>query len=478
MQGALIGAFAERREGAGAMQLWRCEERLRESALAIISHVESDGYMVASNTHAPYGACWFRDTSFCAMALARIASHLSSDDETRQKAMRSALTMLRFMWGAAGGYAGALEAGGEADLRDDVFKTLRNHLPARVGNGGGYFKTTLEDGSRIDDSAQHMEDSWLRQYDSVPLLLLATAEVAELAGTLHGTGADSRMLNLMARYMAHTYITPCANAWESETDKLHAYSVAAVAAGLRHGARIASWLGADSCRGEMLRAAAGADAFLERFFVREGILYRCKPVFDSCGNGFADEPVREPDAALIFVFSRFKPRITSYDAVRRATLAYLDGALFGGEALPIRFLHDTYFDGYRWPMLGLEFARHYAETGDIARAGAIIRYVERRYMSAQARDEVEREIAEYMRRHYPWARFRPNGDAGAAMLPEGELINTAHPGRDAEQFLARHGGPIRNLAWSWAAYAEACIALYEAMRRPCGAGSRSMLRVA
>ncbi len=404
----------------------------------IKDHVDGSGFMKASTTYEWYSPAWFRDSAMVAISLVDAAKYLSDHGHPSEadEAKSLAKSIITFMWSAIGSSSDNMRRGIASSLDDNEFKKLKNHVPARVGGDGSYFSGVVK-GSAHSDATERDKDSWLRQYDSVPLVLIATERFVDEFGAASlgdARGQASGLLTLSLEYMLKFYKTECSNAWETENDKLHAYSVSSISRGVRAAKALAAKLGV-GIPAALYRAYdselnhEGIDRFLDRLFVRDCVLYRAKRVFSQNG-GFESDPIMELDAAEIFVFTMFKPHLQDYDQVERRTIEAMEAELFAGNVLPVRYLGDTYFDGGRWLLLGLEFASYHAGRGELPEAWRVIDYIRHKYL-----------------------------DGGGGSLPEQEIVNPESPGRDPERYLDKNGGaPISDLAWSEAFYIRAVIA--------------------
>ncbi len=229
--------------------------------------------------------------------------------------------------------------------------------------------------------------------------------------------------------MGKIYITECASAWEINQNLLHAYDVASIHMGfevLKKFSKIYD-IGITSDEIEQIANglfAGGPAAFLEKFFVADGILYNEK-------EPFAEEPIEGSiDASEIFIFLNFGISSAFENKnIEKRTIEKMEKELFDGNMLPIRFKGDTYYKGGRWLLLGLAFSEYYFGNGE---------------------DEKGRKIIDYIIDKY-------NGS-----YPEQEIVNPASD-IDLFGFYASNGyKPIQNLAWSYASLIMATIELLSA----------------
>ncbi len=401
----------------------------------LVEHIGENGHTKASLTYEWYGATWFRDASMVVLGLADTAEIFRNVDKSiSDEAQRAASSVLDFLWSSIANHKENMCRSLSLDPKSEEFKKLRNHLPARLGPDGRYFQAALKHGELYNDNIEDGRDSWLRQYDSVPLAVIATEKF------VGAFGADALNDETKAKiksviddsisYMVKTYRTPCANAWELDWGEVHAYNLAATSRGIRSALYLAQRLGIKLATANIEQKADEIDLFLEKTLVRNGVLY--KSTKSLRGEDVAPQPNCEVDASEIFIFSIFKPNLS--DGIEEKTLKAMEKQLFDGNVLPLRYLGDEYFTGGRWLLLGLAFAKYYSEHGRTGDAERIIKYVEDKYMQK------------------------------GHMLPEQEIVNPASTNNDPDHYLERNGGsPISDLGWSESEYLRASAAYYKAV---------------
>ena len=408
----------------------------------LLSHIDDKGFTKASLAYRWYEASWFRDSSMMAIGLCKAAEFLRSSQDPRYLESETAAgSIIKFLWGSLDKFHPNIERALSVDITSDRFKRLENHIPARIGEDGGYF-SCIQEGMPYSDAKEDNKYIRLRQYDSVPLTIMATEIIIDTAGE-NALGASTRrnirsnLVDLTA-YMLKVYKTASANAWELDDDEVHSYTVASISRGIRSAVSIAERLGIDlSSLGDLDEKVCEIDRFIKETFVRDDILF--KSATSSGGVSVAAEPIRQVDASAIFVFTLFKPQIGKN--VETATIERLEADLFNGNVLPIRYLEDTYFSGGRWPLLGLEFAKYYAERGDTESAYRIIKYVEEQYLNI----------------------------TGDGTIPEQELVNPAHPNEDLDNWFKKNGNRvIGELGWAAAEYLMAVVAYDKAVKEAAG----------
>ncbi|MCL4380844.1 hypothetical protein M1141_01050 [Candidatus Marsarchaeota archaeon] len=445
-------------------------EYLKETGMRVGTYVGAQisetGYMKASHNYSFYIPMWFRDSCFTSMALAE-----ASDFYRNEAFQRKSALLLNFMWKSSENFLNNIKRGIEIPLEKPNFFDIINHFPARIGEDGWYRgRRGMESDNPFLTSMEH--SNWLRQYDSVPLLIGATAEYIEKFGVKDIDASLSGIkdaLPAMIDYMVKIYKTPCSNLWEMDTDKIHSYDVAAIYYGMNSAMRIVKYI-KENLKNELvedyeeirkiksknyrnlksedrdkIKRFAGKDAlcddeavnsidlqgmgrkledidkFLNDYFIRDGIMYKSKNVFKPDKSGFESEPIKDVDSGQTFIFTKFKPPCAT-QAVQENTMKKIEKDLFSGNELPIRFKDDSYFLGGRWPLLGLEAANWYLENGKKDMAEKIIDYITDKYL------------------------------ANSNAIPEQEIINPASSHDPADYLSKNNNGPISDLAWSESSY--------------------------
>ncbi|MCL4389165.1 MAG: hypothetical protein M1528_01000 [Candidatus Marsarchaeota archaeon] len=403
-------------------------------------HIQENGYMPASLTYDWYKPCWFRDSSMVAMSLVEAAKHLSllrQDhlQHTKETALNAVRRQLGFLWGSFNNFIENVQIGLSLPIEDDSkFLRLDAHLPARVGNNGRLYSGHAW-GQPVSDTVDN--GTWLRQYDSLPLLLMATRDYISAFG-IEGIETPIRTIRdnmkLIMDYMAKVYKSPSSSIWEIDPHQLHSTTLAAIYRGFASAIEISHKLDIEVPPWRMERLSR-MDKFISDFFVKHNMLFKSKNVWKPDRSGFESEPVNELDASSIFVFTKFRPPSVTAE-IEAKTMNAIDNTLFRGirlpihHYLPIRFLGDTYFYGGRWLLLGLEAAKYYMRNGNTEKAQRIISYVGSRYTA--------------------------NGNV---MLPEQEIVDPASD-CDPDNYYKRNGcSVIKDLAWSEAAHLSALVDL-------------------
>ena len=390
----------------------------------LCEHISDEGFMPASLNYAHYSACWFRDASMVSLSLSGASKTLGRFGVERkaEKAKNASARILSFCWSAIEKNIPRIENCISLPFQDKRFFKTENHLPARLGKDMSFFTLSLGDYRKSDE----MDNSWLRQYDSLPLVLLATEWYIKRFGiddSIKGNVAIiEKNWEKFLGYMMKVYKTPCHNAWEVDGHQLHSYTIASIEKGVDslHNILLASGTGIKE-EAKMIKARKDIDLFLKEFFIRDGVLYKAKDVFNKKGDGFESEPIMEVDASEIIAFNYFNAECVD-NGVKEKTMEKIEMNLIGRNAFPIRYMGDTYFYGGRWILLGMEAARWYIANGRIDKGKEILEYLENRYLKERS------------------------------MLPEQELVNTASAYDPGDYYKNNGNSVITDLAWSEGAY--------------------------
>ncbi len=468
------------------------EDKEKEVAFYVLSQINEKGYMKASPNYKWYVPMWFRDSSFTSISLTHNAKffELKNDKETADKMKDASARLLNFMWKAMNNFSENMDRAIEMPLENPSFNIILNHVPARINENYsiGDHRENKEIGS---DNPLYYSDlnrsMWLKQFDSVPLLLIATNDYIKnfgadknLEDSLHKI---SKLLPKMIEYMNKIYIAPCSNAWEMDTHQIHVYDVAAIYAGMGSALEIVKYFKNDlkedaieslselkrilnsnsilECFDEenknkiesslkkinffnnneinsvnekkVLEYMSNVDKFLKDHFIRNNTLYKAKDVFREDGN-FKNGPIQEVDSEELFVFTRFNPPCIT-EEIQKNTMKRIEDELFNNNSLPIRFKGDTYFYGGRWPLLGLEAANWYINNNSPEKAKQIIDYITKKYLM--------------------------HGEK----IPEQEIVNPASQNDPDEFYVKNNKKVIEDLIWSESAYVDTVLRYLENQRK-------------
>jgi isomaltose glucohydrolase len=207
-------------------------------------------------------------------------------------------------------------------------------------------------------------------------------------------------VDLVVRYLAAFWSSPCYDWWEEHLEHHHPSTLAAIAAGVR---AVATW--SDLAAGTRTLAGRTADA-IAALIASRGV------VRGSLTKWLGSEAV---DASLIACIVPFGLYPIDHP-IARTTIARIEREL--APAGVYRYLDDVYYGGGQWVLLAGLLGWYHAEAGERARAEQLLAW-----MVAQA---------------------DPRGD-----LPEQVAHDLLHP-EDEAPWIARWGPSARPLLWSHA----------------------------
>ncbi len=372
-------------------------ERKQNVAMAIdhiISNIMPDGYVRAATDYTWYKLMWFRDSSMISSSLSQSAASINrlGDEELMpfaEKARDGALQILSRQWGLIDCNREKLRSTSSMNLEDFEFKKLKNHIPARI-DGNGRLANIEIDGRLINDLAEEENpNSWLKQFDSVPLVLYATSEFVKAFGTeyLPENLRESirRNIAILTDYIINVYKCPCADVWEQNPHMLHSYDIGAAYAGLNSVMHLCSELGIDIDADKISRemyGSTGIISFMNNLFVKDGILRKSREEF---GQDVAENP--KVDAAAYLLFALFDPEhaLVSEKVYLGTMEALKDNPIFRSQdgkrvyesVFPKRYEGDRYFGGSGWILLAAAEAYLNIKNGDRSRAAYILEGIEK-----------------------------------------------------------------------------------------------------
>ncbi len=450
----LVSINASHKEKRSLEQLLSENGRL-EKIKAVIRHERKHmlpkgkdySYIPASLTYDSYNHQWIRDSSKGILNLLELLDfsyesgmqfYLGQDIENIEADLAKAINTL---WKAAEFFAENISKSEVRDISKLESKLGKNHVLGRF---------EIDDNANIKlceaDNAQLEEvRSWQMQYDSVPLILLATNRFIHSYGKERIKGSISiakRILPWLASYMMNYYTTPCADAWEQyynynnepvkEGSKnvgktIDSYSISAIYAGVKAAKELSETLGLSLTGLDQSKI----EEFLLGYFVHSADSLATKILSKSKKE--YGETMESVDSSAVEVFRLFKPKQLIGSDIEFNTIDTIERTLIGTNVLPIRYrffgkdkdIKDSYFYGGRWLPNGLELAMYYLDTDSIDKARKIVEYVE-------------------------------NKISGDGSLPEQELIDPASPDQDPSSYFIKNGNSMINcLWWSETAYLAA-----------------------
>lgn len=416
----------------------------------ISSNISDDGYICAATDYDLYKTMWFRDSAFISSALSYAGKYLSESlSETEREAGRlakvSSERIIGRLWSTIHNYSGSMRNAISIPYENPDLKMLKNHVPSRFGRDGNLTYVDLGNGKVLDDRAEaDNPNSWIKQFDSVPLVIHATYEFVKHFGA-EQISEETRSiikdnLGLATDYMIKVYKTPCADAWEQNPHMLHSYSIAAVFMGLRLSLGIADALGVSLDRARIegeIERDDGLKRFINGLFVHDGVLIKRREELSS-----QDSVVKEVDSDAYMVFAIFDPEMELLDrSVHEKTIEMLaqnevftsaDGSEVYRDPIPRRYIGDRYFGGGAWPLLGAIKAYLYVREAKLELADNVISYIEGMVSGSQF------------------------------MIPEQEPLEESILNPVREGVYDTPGKrPACDLLWSAAEYLRACTAYFE-----------------
>lgn len=398
----------------------------------------------ASLNYAWYNYEWCRDTAYGVMYIDDFIAHsnelgLENNPEFAQvinKFKAYSPKVLSTLWDYLDRERTKIEqAGINWDVKNESSKFGSNHVLSRfdVAEGGTVVR------AKPDISAVLEPTSWLMQYDSVPLIIIATAKHIDRFGTSDLKGFTEKIrknLQFFVDYIENFYQTPCADAWEqyyfhgvedTPTGKrmigktIDSYSVSSMASGLNHASKLSEMLGIPLD----VRKREKISEFLANYFIS-----RDPEIGDFLAKSKIEygKAIRSIGAEEIEIFNTFKPAGFAGTKIEENTVKAIEKHLFSGEMAPIRYkffdefsnVVDTYFAGGRWYHLALQMAQYYIDKNRLPEAQKIIDYIS--------------------------SKINEDGSIPEQEIPSGPINDTAG-------YLAKNNGkPISCLFWAETAY--------------------------
>jgi GH15 family glucan-1,4-alpha-glucosidase len=419
----------------------------------ICDSIDSDGYVRAATDYTWYKLMWFRDSSLISSALSQAAAVLSNlaDKSMLNEALMAKNTALKIIskeWDVIDKSRPKLATAASTPLQDPELKKLKNHLPARITKDGTLADMDI-DGRHINDVPEaENQNSWLKQFDSIPLILYATSEFINSFGPQSLSRELIEKINsnlaMLSDYIIHVYKCPCADAWEQSPHMLHSYSVGAVFGGLTSALKISERLGIELDSEKINKEIYGKNgiaSFINELFVKDGVLRKYRKEF---GADVEEYPKVDASAYILFALLdknhdliNTETYYKTMDALKENHIfKSVDGSRIYESAMPKRYEGDRYFGGAGWILLAALEASISISEGDISHAEYIL-------------SEIEKLI--------PKEGFK---------LPEQEPLEDIflNPYRESESD-AKGKNPAMDLIWSSAEYLRAATAELDFIRR-------------
>ena len=310
------------------------------------------GAYLASPNFAVYHYCWFRDGAYIAYAMDLAGEHGSS--------------MRFYDWAATAiaeradrvERAVASAARGELPAPDDILHT------------------------RYTAEGVAADSDWPNfQLDGFGTLLWGISRHLSLTGRSLGDvpGTWREAVLLLVRYLGALWSMPCYDCWEEFGDKVHTSTLAALYGGLQAAAQMLGTaheepahnpksgypLGSRSPKLDAL-AASEAASLIRRF------------VLDKCVSGgslckfIGSDAV---DASLLHVATPYG-LLSPQDPVMKRTVERIEADLRREGGGVHRYMEDSYYGGGEWVLLTAYLGWYYIDSGQAARAQALLTWVE------------------------------------------------------------------------------------------------------
>ncbi len=353
----------------------------RRSLEVIRAGQAPSGAFVAGPTFSQYGYAWLRDGSFIAEALDLVGELSMSarfHDWAADVILRNAPGVERSILAARTG---------DTPQRAD-------YLQCRY---------TLDGSVVLDDWPAF-------QSDGPGIWAWSLAHHVRHGGALDP--ARVAALDLVARYLAALWDTPCSDAWEEFPGHVHTGTQAAILAGLDAAQELAG------IATRLPDVAAARDALRGRLLAEDG------------GPWTKWTGTPRVDASLLWIAAPYGLVETTHPRFA-ATMTRIEAELTGPDGGVYRYLDDTYYGGGQWLLLTATLGRARLRRdgpGDLAEAVAALHW-----MSRQA------------------------GADGS--LPEQVATHALHPER-IDEWCAAWGKSARPLLWSHATW----LALHHELR--------------
>ncbi len=294
-----------------------------------------NGAYLASPNFDEYRYCWFRDGTYIAYAMDLVGEHGSAS---------------RFYDWAANTIAGRA-----AQVERAVVAAAQGKMPAPADIL--HTRYTLDGGTAASDWPNF-------QLDGFGTLLWGISRHMTLAGrSLDDVSSVWRdAIVLLVRYLSALWSMPCYDCWEEFSDKVHTSTLAALYGGLQAAAQMLA-TGTDG--GESSTASQTA-TLIRRF------------VLDNCvteGSLCKFEGSSLVDGSLLSVATPYR-LLAPDDPLMVATVERIETELRRESGGVHRYLEDSYYGGGEWVLLTAYLGWYYIECGDMARAEALLGWIE------------------------------------------------------------------------------------------------------
>ncbi|MCB9449814.1 MAG: glycoside hydrolase family 15 protein [Anaerolineaceae bacterium] len=341
------------------------------SQQVILDNQQPGGGYLACPVMPDYQFSWFRDGAFIAYALALDGLH----------------NMVPHRVGMSGQWDSALKFHQwSARIINERAAALERTIQRAALDQPLVLTDTLN--ARYNDEGTVGPSDWPEfQLDGPGLWVWSLAKYVEVARIHPLPVAWMNAIDIVVRYLAAVWQTPCYDCWEERGDAIHISTLAAIYAGLGAAARLVP-----SLEVEPTRAAIRA-YILQHGLTPDGELAK------SVGLDLVD-------ANLLMAALPEDGLLTADDPLMRRTVARIERDLLAEGYGVHRHVEDTYYGGGPWVLLGLWLAWYKTQVGDRATARKLVAWAE---AHADAEGNLPEQINDVMfdpTRYEGWVKLR------------------------------------------------------------------------
>ncbi|MCW1295229.1 MAG: hypothetical protein OH343_00995 [Candidatus Parvarchaeota archaeon] len=349
----------------------------------------------ASLKYADYNLVWNRDTAYSSYYITEFIANakksglydLLSGEIDELDALNGKL--IETLWENLDSEIKKIRLNGyETDISKLESKLGDNHILSRFDIDENGVKRAEKDKNEGKTTR-----SWTMQYDSAPLIIMATEKYIQEHGTEGLENTDKKIaknLDFLVSYMYNFHKTPCADAWEQyyfyDRDNtlngqsyvgktIDAYTVSSLYKGIKSAKEIAKTLN--------IKLKDVDESEISTFLLNNfTVIDEKRGTFLAKSKIEYGEAMPSIGAEEIEIFNTFKPE--GVEQVEENTVKVIENELFHGDYLPIRYrffgkyrgIIDTYFGRGSWFHLGLQYSMYLIRKGKKEQAESIINYVE------------------------------------------------------------------------------------------------------
>ena len=331
----------------------------------------------ASLKYADYNLVWNRDTAYSSYYITEFIANakksglydLLSGEIDELDALNGKL--IETLWENLDSEIKKIRLNGyETDISKLESKLGDNHILSRFDIDENGIKRAEKDKNEGKTTR-----SWTMQYDSAPLIIMATEKYIQEHGTEGLENTDKKIaknLDFLVSYMYNFHKTPCADAWEQyyfyDRDNtlngqsyvgktIDAYTVSSLYKGIKSAKEIAKTLN--------IKLKDVDESEISTFLLNNfTVIDEKRGTFLAKSKIEYGEAMPSIGAEEIEIFNTFKPE--GVEQVEENTVKVIENELFHGDYLPIRYrffgkyrgIIDTYFGRGSWFHLGLQYSMY------------------------------------------------------------------------------------------------------------------------